>query len=155
MWNKVLLNTLYAENPDNTDNTDDISKPDRNRINQGHDALTKLIGWQINGKPKNITYQTNTPMTNRHQLNLIDVPFSTPKAGIDTADTWVTAGRKRYDTILVRYIEWFVHCQRAMRLLMREQLDWVNDPIAHKSNAISKEITEYDSNKKFEMSDFE
>ena len=68
---------------------------------------------------------------------------------------WHNCGYVRYQTIIVRYIEWFVHLQRVMRLLMRDQLTWVNDPIVHKSNALSNEITEYDSNNKFEMSDFE
>ena len=68
---------------------------------------------------------------------------------------WNKEGYTRYQTKIVRYIEWFIHLQRVMRLLMRDQLQWVNDPIVHQSNALAEEITEFKGNNTFEVKDFE
>ena len=154
LWNKVLLNSLYGDVPfpktqDWIDNNS-IANPKLVK-NQGNDSLTKLFGWATHIKPAEIAYQQNTT-SDKHRLSIKVVEFT----GLPyDANYWMEAGRRRYDTVLVRYIEWFVRCQRVMRLLMREQLEWVNDPIMHNSNAISESITDYDGNKKFEITDFE
>jgi hypothetical protein len=101
--------------------------------------------------PRTIEYQNNDPVKHKHDKSNLDntnVPY-------DDVKIWTEKGRHRYDTILVRNIEWFVQCHRVMRMFMRQQLDWVSDPIAHKSDAISKKITEYDSNEKFSLTDFD
>jgi hypothetical protein len=148
LWNKVLLKSLYSKE----------SRAGTGRVNRlndtGYDSLHKTTGWMepIQDINNVITYQnpkSSVDDDHRHKLDLVKLSLG------NNAQKWHDASKERYDTILVRYIEWFVHCQRIMRLLMREQLDWVSDPIAHKSNAISKEITEYDSNKKFDLHDFE
>ena len=68
---------------------------------------------------------------------------------------WGKIGKERYKTYIVRYMEWFVHLQRYMRYIMRNQLAWVSDPIAHKNNAISESITEYEGNRIFNLQEFE
>jgi hypothetical protein len=42
-----------------------------------------------------------------------------------------------------------------MRLLMRDQLTWMSDPIVHKSDALHESVTEYESNRKYRIEDFE
>ncbi len=68
---------------------------------------------------------------------------------------WLKEGYHRYNTCFVRYIEWFVHLQRSVRLLMRENLSSVTDPISHKQDALDNEVTDYKDNNKFTVTDFE
>jgi hypothetical protein len=157
LWNKVLLNSMYVNRPGSAANTLGVNY---GRKNMTHDAMTKKQGWafptttvtdavSLNTSDE-ITYlDPSKPASgNKHDLNIKTV------AGAD-AKIWTQTGYTRYNTILVRYIEWFVHLQRVMRLLMRNQLEWVNDPIVHKSNAISEQVTEYNSNKSFDIDDFQ
>ena len=71
------------------------------------------------------------------------------------SNNWSKIGEERYKTYIVRYMEWFVHLQRYMRYIMRNQLAWVSDPIAHRNNAISESITEYEGNRIFKLQEFE
>ena len=171
LWNKVLLNSLYKNTiiqPPNIANQGmqfidmGVSGSNLARTMQlGHTRkanpqYNEPIDGAANGVLLNhgfeeITYVSNVGNTNKHSLTIVDVPLP----NIATKRDWHNNGYARYQTILVRYIEWFVHLQRVMRLLMRDQLTWVNDPIVHKSNALSNEVTEYESNNKFKMSDFE
>jgi hypothetical protein len=176
LWNKVLLNSLYS----NAGVTGLDAVPNIDRINVGNKgsntSRTMQIGHMtrsaalaepldavgaitepVNFGFEQITYISNNaaaPM-NKHDFTPVSVGFAAGAAGVAAMSVWHNCGYARYQTIIVRYIEWFVHLQRVMRLLMRDQLTWVNDPIVHKSNALSNEITEYESNNKFEMSDFE
>lgn len=119
-----------------------------------------------------MTYMDNTVPTNanRHKtnnvksVNLTDIPAvnlvagAAPIASAPIASMvgyWHQTGFHRYQTSLVRYIEWFVHLQRVMRLLMRDQLTWMSDPIVHKSDALHESVTEYESNRKYRIEDFE
>jgi hypothetical protein len=168
LWNKVLLHNLYT-----TDNASLRAAPPNiqyqnngsNRARTMHmnspfqavqqpeiiDNIATPV-TSLNFGSQNISYvsKINTNKRTKHDLNLETVTL-TPVQVLD----WHQMGYFRYQTIIVRYIEWFVQLQRVMRLLMRDQLTWVNDPIVHKSNAISNEITEYESNNKFQLSDFE
>ena len=173
LWNKVLLNSLYS----NAGVTGLDAVPNINRINVGNKgsntSRTMQIGHMtrsdaldldepldapgpidepVNFGFEQITYIPNNAAAPNNKHDFTPVPVGLNVAAVSV---WHNCGYARYQTIIVRYIEWFVHLQRVMRLLMRDQLTWVNDPIVHKSNALSNEITEYDSNNKFEMSDFE
>lgn len=168
LWNKVLLNSLNTiEN--NRHATINRAQQNNRWQNANNASLTMSMGTargSINGEPligtdlrqtdilnfhKQITYQSNNPAnSNKHTLTL-------KKVNIDKGmiARWTQTGYFRYQTKAVRYIEWFVHLQRVMRLLMRDQLTWVNDPIVHNTNAISKNVTEFYSNDKFNIDDFQ
>jgi hypothetical protein len=66
-----------------------------------------------------------------------------------------TEGFLRYQSKIVRWHEWFVQLQRILRLIMRQQLEWVKDPIVHSHDAIAEEVTEYNNNRAFTIEDFE
>ena len=140
LWNKVLLQSLHQESP----------LPPVAGVTGPSNALTKMMGWsQPTDYPDNSTTRTYHEMGDRKQypheikVNKVTV-FNAEKRGL-----------KRYDSYLVRYIQWFVNIQRSMRLFMRNQLEWVSDPIVHRSDALSKSVTEYESNAKFDMGDYE
>jgi hypothetical protein len=64
-------------------------------------------------------------------------------------------GYLRYNTKLIRWTEWSVQLQRIVRLLMRSQLEWVQDPLAQGIDAISQDITEYKQTNTFSLEDYE
>ena len=86
----------------------------------------------------------NNGHTNKHKFKRTEV-----------SSKWQVIGQERYNTYIVRYMEWFVHLQRYMRYIMRNQLAWVSDPIAHRNNAITESITEYEGNRIFNLQEFE
>jgi hypothetical protein len=179
LWNKVLLNSIYHTS-DKSGNINDIDEIHRGTShynsstesrkmqlgNEYNDGIIEPLSNNDTHVPENeydkyynyghtkLTYVgesgTDRRQNHKHRPNIED----------SNIDTKIVAkfhhiGYNRYHTTIIRYIEWFVHIQRVMRLLMRNQLNWVNDPIVHKSNAINSNVTEYDSNSKFELSDFE
>lgn len=106
------------------------------------------------------TYIVKDPRAPKHQMghSVIEAyTMAQADTGGDGALTkrWNIEGYMRYQTKIVRYVEWFIHLQRVMRLLMRDQLQWVNDPIAHKSDALAEDVTEFKGNNVFEVKDFE
>jgi hypothetical protein len=65
-------------------------------------------------------------------------------------------GYYRYNTRLVRWIEWISHVQRALRIIMRQQLDWVQDPVVQEHSALAEGVTEYSpDNRGYMLEDFE
>lgn len=64
-------------------------------------------------------------------------------------------GYIRYNSKLIRWVEWFAQIQRVMRLLMRNQLEWVRDPVVQSSDALAEEVTEYRNNNIFQLADYE
>lgn len=160
LWNKVLLNSLYPKRNDQRFNvvgtwskdgtqmarTMEMGKHQDRNFNEPLDGFNlgnkKLLNYGYN----EMTYLGN--ISDKHKTNVKSVNGA-------SVPEWHKIGYDRYHTTIVRYVEWFVHLQRVMRLLMRDQLSWVNDPIVHKSNVINEQVTEYDSNRKFELSDFE
>ena len=63
-------------------------------------------------------------------------------------------GYNRYNTYIVRSIEWFVHLQRVMRLLMNEYLEWIDGSVVNKSAVAATGITEYKNDNMFDPNDF-
>lgn len=84
-----------------------------------------------------------------------DIPLAAAAPNHRHLETWHTVGYHRYQTTLIRYIEFFVHIQRVMRHLMRKELSWVDDPIVHRSNALHEQVTDYSGNRGYENEDFE
>lgn len=65
-------------------------------------------------------------------------------------------GYFRYSTRLVRWIEWFAQIQRVVRILMRQQLEWVQDPVVREHNALAEGVTEFNpDNRGYMLSDFD
>ena len=89
--------------------------------------------------------------TSTKPVKYIDMtsPKGRPKLGATRPATYITVSEMsgmnhRYGTVVVRYIEWFVHIQRLMRMMMREQLEWIDDPVVHRSEMLATEITEFE-----------
>jgi hypothetical protein len=63
-------------------------------------------------------------------------------------------GYLRYNTKLVRYVDWIVEIQRVMRLLMRAELSWISDPVVNSHDAINEQVTEYELNNTYDINDY-
>ena len=175
LWNKVLLQSLYTpeNNVDQTNwtpgpNNYDLQSNDARLMGRDKNRMYKYnlqefedLGFDTNANNSfltDATIDTHTYIIKDkgappHQMGFKVKPAYTASA-VKTVK-WNKEGYTRYQTKIVRYIEWFIHLQRVMRLLMRDQLQWVNDPIVHQSNALAEEITEFKGNNTFEVKDFE
>ena len=171
LWNKVLCNSIYAPGGVNQYARAQVNIGENKHLNKGYGS-NRVLNMHLDNRllepatsmsdrvpPNNvsmrletITYQANSDLpfhnnTNKHKINIVNTGMN-PKIMTDM-------GYTRYQTILVRYIEWIVHMQRVMNLFMRDQLEWINDPVASGQNAIDTNVTEYRSNERYKLSDFE
>jgi hypothetical protein len=170
LWNKSLLQSLYLPESFKKDTwtspvTKDFQKPESrlmgNNLNRNYtmpddmeeigyiEFMKKPIYTSITGENGSGNQATHTYMDKSKQVK------DAYAANDTTVSTWNKEGFIRYQKIIVRYIEWFIHLQRVMRLLMRDQLQWVDDPIVHRSDALAEEITEFNGNNVFDFKDFE
>lgn len=143
LWNKVLLNSIYP-NQAALDNP----MPFKN----GGIGLIIAIGQElldrggINGVRQNLSQALTY---------LKDKAVTTPNPAPQYLAQLSTEGYLRYNSKLVRYTEWFIQLQRIVRLLMRKQLEWVQDPVVQGNEAISEEVTEYKGVNTFNLADYE
>jgi hypothetical protein len=128
LWNKVLLNTAY------TDHTPDSA----HGFGEG-----------------NRQFITPTHAIRYPDPDTPDTPKTLVAAGNLNIVLLKQEGYNRYNTHLVRNMDWFVQLQRVMRFIMRKQLSWVSSPIVHSSDTLTPEVTEYSDNKSFTIDEFE
>lgn len=58
-------------------------------------------------------------------------------------------GRMRFDTTLMRNIFFLVNLQRVMRMLMRNEISYLESPVVSSSQVINRQITEYVGNETY------
>jgi hypothetical protein len=147
LWNKVLMNIVY--------------RADRERIGRRQiESMNTPIArggpavYELNAPDLQLamafTYAPTTPNPN----NTITV-VAGPRGVLPQHTSHMsTEGYWRYNSKLVRWIEWFTQLQRVSRLLMRSQLDWVTDPVVQGITATATEVTEYKKDKVFDLDDY-
>lgn len=128
LWNKVLLNSTYTTEKNSKSVYKKFNVPD-----SLPDQLSYPPNLKNNGKNRNITF----------------LPLS-----VKTYQQITVIGYNRYNTYIVRSIEWFVHLQRVMRLLMNEYLEWIDGSVVNKSAVAATGITEYKNDNMFDPNDF-
>ena len=62
-------------------------------------------------------------------------------------------GRMRFDTMFLRWQWWFAQVQRTQRMILRDEINYIETPVVTKSKVLSRNITEFAANEK--MSKFE
>jgi hypothetical protein len=132
LWNKVLIKSLYSVDSA-MDSHPNISR-DISSVKRLASSSFTDMGW------------TRKDNSRKNGYEIMKTPINQNARDV---------GESRYNTKIVRYLEWFVHLQRIMRLLMRKQLLWVNDPIVHKSYALAEDVTEYKNQNRFQIKDFD
>jgi hypothetical protein len=139
LWNKVLLNGLQQKP---TTGLGAASAPAI--ITDYWDSFHTGYGSNTISISTSLSYIKDKAYVLPDQETQADVQNS---AGFE--------GFRRYQSKLVRWTEWFVQLQRIVRLLMRSQLEWVQDPVAQGIDALSEDITEYRGKSKFEIADYQ
>jgi hypothetical protein len=146
LWNKVLLNQFYNLG-------DNLIGP--KPIESAYGNFNHLFRGDILRSPYIIT-NTDLMIGNLGLVRTITYVDSKPEVrnvnlATETPESLVYKGYLRYNSKLVRWIEWSVQIQRIIRMIMRQQLDWVSDPVVQGNEAISREITEYRDDEVFSV----
>lgn len=63
-------------------------------------------------------------------------------------------GKIRFDTKLVRNLTWMVQLQRIMRVILINQVSWIDTPVIKGLKIMDSHITEYEGNEQFTSDDF-
>jgi hypothetical protein len=64
-------------------------------------------------------------------------------------------GRLRFDTTFIRNIFFLVNLQRVMRMIMRDEIQFLESPVVNSSAVLNRQITEYQGNEQFDSEVFE
>lgn len=137
LWNKVLLNNSYSTVIDDVNSKSIYANMAR--------KTTGSLSGEI---PDSLNYPTDQVNNGKKR--------TTKKSPLDAAHTKraVVIGYARYNTYIVRSIEWFIQLQRVMRLLMKEYLEWIDGSVVNKLGVTSNAITEYKNDNMFDPDDF-
>jgi hypothetical protein len=180
LWNKVLMNTLYMDNYDqfvNEPESRDLNESRRvsavlpNIINNNANNTSRIRNVRIVAAVQNILSDADEPIASAINIdknngniinrlsfiNISGVVTTTllPPNNVPNLQRLSYEGYLRYNSRIVRWTEWFAQLQRVLRLLMRNQLEWVKDPVVQGNNAISEDVTEYKNNNVFSIGDYE
>jgi len=148
LWGKVLLQDLYPYS--NTGDYDEAGPT-------GEFSL--LRGWQS-------ARMMGTPGDSRHEdkLTYQVMDYSgdskatrekrTVKISPHNITKLKTIGYHRYNTHIVRNMEWFVNLQRYMRYTMRESLKWMDTPVVRGHNVLNSKITEYVESESYNLNNY-
>jgi hypothetical protein len=147
LWNKVLINTLY-------ENDGNFAKPNYDIINADMRRFPgvptqQAIQYSVNPTIMPALAVSNTlTYYNRDNVTQVNV-------GGNLVD-YAYKGFLRYNSKLVRYLEWFTQLQRISRYIMRDELEWVQDPVVQGSDALAEEVTEFrNNNDVFSLEEYE
>jgi hypothetical protein len=164
LWSKVLFQDLYTFG-----NVDDNSV-------YGYDEsgppveFGKWRGWASQNTPADREYADSTKVrwSNKLSYRVIDGAKSKIKKidlservkvtgslkGMPEAEALSLVGYQRYNTHIVRNMEWFVNLQRFMRHVMRKNLNWLKTPVVRGTDVLNSNITEYVENEAYTLKDF-
>jgi hypothetical protein len=118
-----------------------------------YDILNNIFNSNRNNPINNNTGILGVPLSYIKDGKVVDIMLSNTN---NISRKFTIEGFIRYNTRYIRWIEWTVHVQRLIRLLMRNQLETANDPIVSDMAVLSDNFTEYRSdNKGYSLSDFE
>ena len=66
----------------------------------------------------------------------------------------VKLGKERFDTRLARTLAWTTNLQKMLRVLMREQLHWIDTPVVKGIDALDSRVTDYGDLDAFNSAEF-
>ena len=143
LWNKVLLNSLY------------LSRYNSLPLDNLNEA--RRVSTALNVRSTTFPISNGDIDEDKHNLKGLSFIRNNKVESIEflATEDLRNIGYDRYNTNLVRWLEMFVQSQRIVRLFMRNQLEWVQDPVVHGTVSISEDVTEYKNNNVFKLEDFE
>jgi len=163
LWNKVLLNSLYDLGYVPESNGEKMIDRNESRViniissmNRFIGQRTRLVANSINEIAGNTRMSLARRLTYMHKGEIKDLQFHKfASTNAQVCHRLAEEGYNRYNTVMIRSVEWLVLLQRAVRILMQNQLQWIGDPIVSEIDAISEEVTEYSDNRMFSIEDYE
>lgn len=158
LWNKVLLNSIYENNTAVTgrraiQTVDPLTVNEMTGVAPNYAVATVVAIAAYGIHTRNQALATALTFIKDGKVYYSNVTGLNPPVAAQR-DALSTQGYLRYNSKLVRWIEWFAQLQRVGRLLMRSQLDWVQDPIVQGSTAVATEVTEFKKDKVFTLDDY-
>jgi len=178
LWNKVLLNSIYNSQMDESPANRDLNEARRAQILSSNRILPGSMGQrrrgvQIGGegvvddmsepmlKSINMSRNSSGSVNSAVALSLsymnkngFNEVVKGTEANANVLNKLGYEGYLRYNSKLVRWVEWFVQLQRTVRLLMRDQLEWMGDVVVRDTDAVAEEVTEYKNNNIFDIEDY-
>lgn len=138
IWNKVLLRSLYEQTGSAL------------RI-PGPVAPSYQIEFLKDGSAegKRISELTYMKTDDKGEVKLTKVAVDD-----DYTKRIVQLGFQRFNTTFMRNVVFIVQMQRLLRMLMRDEISYFETPVVSSLDAVSRHITEYVSNEKYESSAF-
>jgi hypothetical protein len=81
--------------------------------------------------------------------------IATRDSAIAVRNDLAQIGRMRFDTTLVRNLFFLCNAQRVMRMIMRDEVQYLESPVVNASTVLSREITDFESNEVFDAEVFQ
>jgi hypothetical protein len=135
LWNKTLLNTVYYYK-----DQDESGPKAESAMHRGiKDPNTKA---NLITATKNL-FDDETEYVEGLVLGYIDSDKIFKQAIKVDKKALVKLGLERYNTVLVRNLDYITNIQRIMRLIMRDQLRDLAKPIITGQKAINRNLTEF------------
>ncbi len=140
LWHKVLLNASAQEPVGGNLMQFEMGVP-------AHQVIQEFqvpVGVRIM-HPAGLKYFDKTTK----QWRAVDVPMNPIRV-----QQCENVGRLRFDTKLVRNLTWFVQLQRVMRVIMLNNLSWINTPVIQGLAIQDESTTEYQANERYDANDY-
>lgn len=108
---------------------------------------SELTGYENNAT---LQYASRQPTSNNGAVTLTSVAIDTTAAlnttAYDIRSDLATIGRLRFDTTFARNTFFLVNLQRVMRMIMRDEVTYLESPVVNSASVLDRQITEYESN---------
>lgn len=156
LWGKVLLSNLYENITTAAGRAGQAPVAYRDDVEPLNNIFTRnRNGQQINYGNYNNIYTSNSEAPNKINkefvaINTINTELidDIPNGGSTIEGIVITTQSRfesmmRYNTLIIRNMEWFVNVQRYMRYLMRESLNWIDTPVIRESDTLHHSVTDF------------
>jgi hypothetical protein len=91
------------------------------------------------------------------QVDLHGCPVAAPSGPVQAGQIrsdLAMLGRMRFDTTFIRNIFFLVNLQRVMRMIMRDETQFLESPVVNSSAVMNRQVTEYQANERYDAEVF-
>jgi hypothetical protein len=151
LWNKVLLqDSLPGDHAFLVGQT--AAQGFRYPAVQSH-AKVKVGHVTIGAVNKKLSYMPSKSAYGDQSLDAKSIK-TVDVGNAQTKNALAKLGLVRHDTRLVRTLAWTTSLQKMIRVLMREQLHWIDTPVVQGIDALDPRITDYGDLDAFNSQEF-
>ena len=143
LWNKSLLRNLYSDVPINNGARGAI--PPLDEVGPSVYSIQRRVNLV-----KNPEDHLQYPERKDNELKLVDVNLPIAPAPNVTFRDLNSIGEDRFQTTFMRNMLFLVNLQRVTRMIMRNEVSYLESPVVNSSSVINKQITEYEGNEQYD-----